>query len=343
MDEVDIVEESELNKMYQNTESSNYLNAKNVVSKAYNKIKTNTDLTLKKLVEISPALSEIVKNLNPKIEYQLDIPIEILKKIKDGTYKFSSKRGGEIFGQIRDVSSGNIVSNVDVKKIKISPDFTRTLNTLSTELQIKEIMEQLESVNKGIEYIRRGQQNDRVALYNTGLQLCMQLFVFKKENLKLLMYTNALTTLETARNMIMLEAKDNINDIINSVEEKKKKDKLSVSSTLKPKDIEYKTAVIRSSLEAINNSTILSAYLYSQLDESEAGGICVNYYKDFIKDSLIDNRGLEMLHQFDGYENGLEDNYWLKYDKLINEKLDLVINNKQSTLSIKFISEKVIN
>ena len=111
-----------------------------------------------------PALKEMItKSIDPSsnTNYVVDIPKVIQKKLNDGSLKLMSGKKGS-YATLIDAKGNKIVQNLTVSPQQLV-DMSGAMINMGMHLQLQQIQEGIEELNKGIQDILKNFENDRHA------------------------------------------------------------------------------------------------------------------------------------------------------------------------------------
>jgi hypothetical protein len=116
-----------------------------------------------------PAILDSVKKLSEGKTYQAVFTPEVLKRINDGSARLYEKDNGLFSPLIRNVKTGRVTDHVDLKEV--TPDLLSSLNQLATQQTLADIVRRLEVIDEKITDVLKGQNNDRLAEVQSGIDM----------------------------------------------------------------------------------------------------------------------------------------------------------------------------
>lgn len=103
--------------------------------------------------------------------YIARLPREIVDKLKTGEYERIYRKGTDLFtGLIRTRDGSEIRAQVAWEKVS-RPDVVTNLSQIAVQAQLAEISRQLCEVDKKVDLVLQGQQNDRISKVQAGMSL----------------------------------------------------------------------------------------------------------------------------------------------------------------------------
>lgn len=252
---------------------------------------------------------KIVKHLNTAIvtsgtvmeiinkgEYTLDIPPEILKGLKDGTYRFVSGKDG-VYAQIADSKTGEFVKNLTLKNAaSVSSVLGPAAIVVGVMLELKKIEKKLDELNLKIDAVIGNFENDRYASAISAKEKYEQSVLIKDPQIKKQLLVNVLNDIATVKYQLLkqLEGK-----LINYRK-----------SRMKFSDKERLANDILQNILFINESFNIQVNCLSDLDEYAALNYSLNLHKKDLAKILTREWALKL------------DEYFQKSTNPITEAID---------------------
>lgn len=260
---------------------------------------------IEKLLYNTPAFLNTIKSSVPKSVLQAVLTDEQEEGLATGVLKLMSKKDGTLMANLINPDTKKIVSTIPLEEVQITPEISQSLVSFSTQMQMAQIAEQIQSVQVAIEEVRQGQEYDRLATAYSCQQKLLQAIEIQNTTLKSSALLQVALSAEDSRNILMLSQKSNIKYVKDQPESLWRK----LISGEKPEKIESRINELREGLKAINIVSLSQAMAYCEMGEQESAKICLNYYADFIKETYLSSPGLvERLDLMDPSPK----NYWSK-------------------------------
>ena len=246
------------------------------------------------------------RSQSKEVKYVVQISDDVQKALDSGQVKFVVNKAGEMFAQVRN-ANGQFANKLPIKPEMIAQGLDP--QAIATYLQMKAIQKQLSDViatlgeigNK-VSDVLRGQQNDRLALYYSGLNMYYEASHIRNEALQIGLMAQALQSLNEANSQVMKELKDSIDYIV------KKK---YMSTRDKGKRIGYikeKMNTINQCFDVIHRSAVIKAMIYYEKGELDAMLAVIEEYGKFIDSIILPNA--ETLSEHDERDLYLQDGIW---------------------------------
>lgn len=269
--------------------------------------KTRSNNIISRVTDIllaSEFVEEFKKSTKTNYEFVLNLKPEIKKAIEDGLVKFDKNKAGETFAQFRN-SNGDFGKRISINKKIINNQFNAL--DINNAIQLKVIEQKMEnmlqvmgSINNSVSEIIHGQQNDRLGLYFSGVNLYLESKQMQDESLKKLIVSQSLKSLSDSNSQMIQSIQSNIQYLV----DKKYKQKKGSSSI----EINERMIEINKSFETIFRSTIMKASIYYEIDELQAMLMTLDEYGKFLNKVIIPI--VPKLIEFDVNDIYLENGVW---------------------------------
>lgn len=242
----------------------------------------------------------------PGVRYVVDASSAMKEALDNGAIKFDTNKAGEMFAQVRQ-ADGHFGSKVPIKKelIKqgINPvDAANAMQLQSIQDQLEEIAKTLESISEDIAEVIQGQQNDRLGLYYSGLNLYLESQQVQDNGFRQLISSQAIKALSDASSQMTLALQSDTQYLLEKKYDSKK--------TKKAAEIEARMASINKCFEAIHRSYVLKAAVYFDMGETSAMLATIEEYGRFITSTIVPNA--PKLSEYDVNDILLKDGIWEK-------------------------------
>lgn len=267
-----------------------------------------------------PSFIESIKAAVPKEVYQLVFTEEQQKLIDSGAVELMRKKDGGLMATLRNIKENSgktgINSNVNVESVKLTPELTQMLVTHTMQMQLANITQNIELMQRDLETIQQGQENDRLAIVFSCKQRFFQIKCMKDENLKKIALLSLINDAENSRNQLMLSQEIHLR-YIQELPESALGKLVSKGSVSK---IEDKMKLIKDNFYAVNLVSMIEALAYQECGEFESSQISLNYYGEYLKKQYIDKDGF--LQRLDGLGT-LPNISWVKMLPKIQEEIEV--------------------
>lgn len=252
---------------------------------------------------------KIVKHLNGAIvtsgtvmeiinkgEYVLDIPPEILKGLKNGTYRFVSGKDG-VYAQIADKKSGEFVKNLTLKNgTSVCSALGPAAMVVGVMLELKKIEDKLDDLNLKIDEVIKNFENDRYAGVVSAKEKYEQSVLIKDPQIKKQLLVNVLNYITTVKYQLLKQLEGKV------ISYQKNRMKFG--------DKEKSANDILQNILFINESFNIQVNCLSDLDEYVALNYSLNLHKKDLESILTREMALKL------------DEYFQKSTNPITEAID---------------------
>ena len=156
----------------------------------------------KNIKTILPALAETIKAMASRDKVLVaDIEPYIMSLIEKGIYRFSIDKLGKILPTIRD--SKEIVKQVRLKWETLTPELSQSLNHLSMQAVMAQILEEIEYVGDAIRELHIELQNDRIAIAESARDKLLQARKIQDAKLREMAILNVVSSATDAKRVLM--------------------------------------------------------------------------------------------------------------------------------------------
>lgn len=266
----------------------------------------DAEIALSKIEESLYSVSafvNLIKSSLPEVSLQAVLSDDQKQKLATGALKLMTKKDGSLMAALINPETKKIVANIPLETMKSTPEISQAMTGFATQMQMAQIAEQIESVSIAIESVRKGQEDDRLAIAYSCQQKLLQAREIKNHELQSRMLLQVISDAEDSRNLLMLSQKSNLKFISDQPESTFGK----LLKGEKPEKIESRINEIRDGLNAVNMVSLAEALAYSELGEKEAARRSLMYFADFIRETYLETPGfVERLDMIDPSPK----NYW---------------------------------
>lgn len=269
---------------------------------------------IESLLYTTPSLINAVKSAFPDTMIQAVLTNEQKEKIAQGVLELMTKKDGTLLATLIDPKTKKVVSKIPLESVKVGPEIAQAMTNFSMQMQMAQIAQQIQVVQRAIEEVRRGQEFDRLATAYSCQQKLLQALEIKNPSLKEHALIQLVSSAEDSRNLLMLSQKSNIEFIKKQPESSFKK----LFSSISTEENDERISDIRESLNAVNMVSFVQALAYQNLGEYEAARKSLIYYAKFIKDTYTSKP--DLLARLDMVDPSPK-NYWTKSLPVIEENI----------------------
>lgn len=279
---------------------------------------------IEKMLYSAPAFINAVKASIPNETFKAIFTNEQKSKIAQGVIKLMTKKDGSLMANLVNIKTNKIVSTVALKSVKVAPEIFQAMTSLSTQIQLAQIAEQIQLIQVAVEEVRQGQEYDRLATAYSCQQKLLQAMIIQKPRLKEMALLRIVSDAEDSRNFLMQSQNSNLTFIKNQPESFWGK----LISGATPEKVNSRMNEIRESLCAVNMVSLSEAIAYQEMGETEAAQQSLQYFAEYIQKTYLGTKGL--VERLDLIDPSPE-NYWAKTLPDIEKKIQaLPLNEKQN-------------
>lgn len=279
-------------------------------------ISDNKDKTDKVINAVADAVCMVdsakkIKDAKDEFKLVADISPDLMKEIKEGTKKLD-ECGDKIYAQIRD-ANGNWGEKITLKKIPsdiaIDPvTLSMAMQMKSIEKKLDDIVDALEVIGETVEWVREGQENDRIGLYLSGINLYQEATTIQDQNLRKLIVSQAIKSISDACSQEMQSAASDVKYLLDNKYMNLPKGKIRSEKNKRISDI-------NKCLEIIHKAAIFRAGIYYREGELNAMLGVFSQYARFLDSVIISNAG--KLAELDSTERRIDNSKWSKKQDIL--------------------------
>jgi hypothetical protein len=277
--------------------------------------------------------SEVAQNFVTALKggkYVLDLTASQQAGLASGALKLVQERG-QVFAQFR---NGNLYgSKIPVHaegmlQAANTQQMMAMLEYQALSQKLSDVSDSLVDIASDIKEILKGQQDDRIASYFSGLHLCQEAQKTHDPTLRSQLLAEAVHALADSCNQLTLKMQSAISYLKN---ENYDNNKLRKGKT-REAAIDEQVAIIHQCFGFIHQSYLLKAAAYAALNEKEAMGQCFEEYGSFLARNV--KEPLPTLQAYDERDDGTKMSLW-------NSRAALTTTLKALTTSLKAEPEVV--
>ena len=266
------------------------------------------------------------KGIKKEVRYVVNMNDELKHAIDSGAVKLDCNKAGEIFAQIRD-SGGHFGVKLPIKKELIAAGIDPTavaqaLQMKAIENKLNLMLDALDEIGQDVSAVMQGQQNDRIGLYNSGLNLYIESTNIQDQVLRTLVTAQAIKSLSDGTEQLLQEVQGHIHYLLENQHAKKKG-----RST---EDIRDKMNQINKCFGVIHKSYLLKASIYYSRNEVSAMFSVLDEYGRFLEREIAPNA--QRLAEFDRSDTLLQNGKWEQRGQLLQS-----IGNTKKQLAEKTV------
>jgi hypothetical protein len=275
----------------------------------------------------------MIKSSVPKDIYQAILTSEQKKKLTNGKIELMTSKKGDLIANLINPKTKKIIGNVNLEKIKMSPELNSAVNNFNAQNQIAQIAEEIQYVQIAVEEVRKGQENDRLAIAYSCKQKLLQAMAIENTEIKQMALMNLVASAEDSRNKLMLSQTQNVEFLKNQPNDFWGKLLKGAKEEVKDRKI----SELRESMNALNLVSLAETLAYQEMGEQKAANIAIQYYGNYIdKIYLSDEILLERLDSL----NPSPKKYWSTTLPNICKKIKKLSNEEEMLLMEEFKDER---
>lgn len=270
---------------------------------------------IEEMLYTAPAMINAIRAAIPDTALQAVLTDEQKQQIAKGTLKLMTKKDGSLMANLVNPDTNKIVATIPLKSVKLAPELTQAMTNYSNSMQMAQIAEQIQEVQRAVEEVRQGQEFDRLATAYSCQQKLLQALAIQNPELRAYALLQLAASAEDSRNLLMLSQKTNVLFIKEQPESFLGKLVLGA----KAEKIDARMQEVRESFCAVNMVSLTEAMAYQELGETEAARKSLTYYAKFLNDTYLSVPGLvERLDMIDP----APERYWTKTLPQITKKIN---------------------
>lgn len=274
-----------------------------------------TGQIISKIADIVSSLAfgdRTANGMKKDVRYIVDMNDQVKAGLDSGQFRLDCSREGEIFAQLRD-ANGRFGKKLPIKEeiicAGINPlEVSTILQMKAIEAKLGEIIDTLADISQDVAEVIQGQQNDRIGLYNSGLNLYREAHSIKDNIFRTFIYSQAMKSLSDSCEQIRLSLHEDISYLIKG-RFREKKGKSS-------EEIQKRMARINRSYDLLHRCYLLKASIYYERGELSAMLSVFNEYGKFLKTEIIPH--IPKLRELDYSDVLLQGGKWEKRAQMLN-------------------------
>ena len=263
-----------------------------------------------------------------KMRLVVDGSDDFIKDYQVGSIKFAREKG-QVVAQIK--NDGKYGSKLPIKEETYldGPNSLEIMNACQLKNianALQELSNQMLVIDENIKEVLRGQQNDRLGLYYSGVSLYLEANRVSDPAFKNSLISQSLKALSDANYQLVLTMQSDIQYLARKEYESDKRHKFNLMNE--------KINNINKAFSAIHQATLMKAAIYCQCGEINAMTSVFNEYALFIQNTIVPNA--KILTQCDVNDTGKIDGTWSSRALLLNKVTRIVeqLNSPNNELYI---------
>lgn len=251
-----------------------------------------------------------------KMRLVVDGTDDFIKDYQDGVIKLAKEKG-HVVAQIK--NDGKYGPKLPIKEETYldGPNSLEIMNACQLKNiadSLQELSNQMLAIDENIKEVLRGQQNDRLGLYYSGVSLYLEANRVSDPAFKNSLISQSLKVLSDANYQLVLTMQSDISYLKRKEYESDKRHKFNLMNE--------KINNINKAFSAIHQATLMKAAIYCQCGEINAMTSVFNEYALFIQNTIVPNA--KILTQCDVNDTGKIDGTWSSRALLLNKVTNIV-------------------
>lgn len=266
-----------------------------------------------------------------RVRLVVDGTDDFMKNYQDGVIKLAKEKG-HVVAQIKE--NGKYGRKLPIKEEKYmdGPNSIEIMNACQLQSiadSLQQLSDQIATLDENIKEVLKGQQNDRLGFYYSGVAQYIEANNISDIDLKKQLISQSLKSLNDAKYQLILSIQSDINYLVRREYESDKKQKFNL--------LNEKINNINKAFSAIHQATLMKAVIYCQYGEIDAMTCVFNEYAAFIKESIVPHSRL--LTQCDIGDSGKVDGTWTNRARLLNG-VTAIIKQLKTSSNVMYINVK---
>lgn len=251
-----------------------------------------------------------------KMRLVVDGSDDFIKDYQDGVIKLAKEKG-HVVAQIK--NKGKYGPKLPIKEETYleGPNSLEIMNACQLKNivdSLQELSNQMLAIDENIKEVLRGQQNDRLGLYYSGVSLYLESNRVSNQELKSNLLSQSLKALSDANYQLVLTMQSDIQYLARRKYESDRRHKFDLMNE--------KINNINKTFSAIHQATLMKAAIYCQYGEINAMTSVFNEYALFIQNTIVPNS--KLLTQCDVNDTGKIDGTWSSRSFLLSKVTRIV-------------------
>ena len=246
---------------------------------------------------------KVKKKGSPEYEYVVQMDDKTKEALEKCLIRFDVAKDGRVFAQLRE--NGKYSKKLSIDKVMkdegIKPEeLTGALQVKAIQSQLEEMAATLESIEQTVSEVKQGQQDDRIGLFYSGMNMYLEGKTIMDPELRKYVTSQALQSISNASAQLIQQIQTDRNYLLNGNYKKKKGQSYD--------ELQSRMESINKAFEIIYQSAMLKAGIYYDQNELQSMMMVLNEYKRFIEKVIMPVA--PKLIEFDENVTVLKDSVW---------------------------------
>lgn len=248
-------------------------------------------------------IKNALRKRDAESNYVVDMSDELKASIDKGEVELVAGKGGELYAVLRG-EKGQFSKPLPIKKELEEKGITTDQLQLALQMeaikeQLKKIVEDLKNIEGLVGDVKKGQRNDRLGLFYSGLSLYVESKSIKDPTLRLQVVAQSLRSISDANAQIIQEARDSIEYLVTKKYNKVKN---------KTEKINEHIETIHQCYEVISKAAFVKAIIYQESGELGAMLSSLSEYGRFLEKMIVPHAS--QLSELDKDDRLIETGKW---------------------------------
>lgn len=241
-----------------------------------------------RLVGDAAGVKAVKDSTKKDVKYVVNMTDEMKKSIADGTLKLDANKNGELFAQLRENGKYGKKLSISKEAATVGLDYLdvcQALQTKALEQELDKISDVLEEIGADVLEVIQGQQNDRLALLYSGVDLYLEAHNIQDSYFRKMLLSQSVKSISDGGSQVLESARTDINYLVEGKYKSQKK---------RQDVIDEKMANINRCFKVINDSYKIRAGIYYEIGELPAMLTVLDEYGQFLSNDVVPNASLLM-------------------------------------------------
>lgn len=259
------------------------------------------------LSTVRSAVRKVYSKKQDDTNYIVDIKDDLKDAIDNGDIELVTSKSGDIYAQLRN-ANGHFGKPLPIKKELADEGISAEVVQMALQMdaikaQLKTIIEGMKSIESRVVDVIRGQRNDRIGLFYSGLSLFIEARSINDDFLRKLVTAQALKSISDANSQMIQDIRTSVEYLITGQYLQSKDKNKDVKKTID----EY-LSVIHQCYDVVYRSSFLKAAIYQENGEIASMLTAIDEYGRFIEKMIMPYAG--RLSELDGSSKFIEKGTW---------------------------------
>lgn len=238
------------------------------------------------LLQAAPAFAEAVRSLLPETVKIAHIPDEMQHLINNGQLAFRFDKNGEMLAQLTK-GDGLVSNNLRLRNLTLTPEFGLSIVNLQMQLTMMQVVSELHDVKQGIDELRAGLHDDRLATVDSAKQQFSQAMSISGARLREMKFLDVLQRTTDAKCQLMRTFE---RDYAEFEKQRSQSPLARMMDQNASKKGDTNSIEMLKSLAAIVEASRIETISYTLLKEREAARVSIQQLSEFAATNNLHDR-----------------------------------------------------